>query len=77
MEIVLRAIEVVSVGGQKHVNVVVAVGNASNYKKHHVGVDINVNRGRIITFLSTMYSIPPGEIHWPSHIVLGQGDIEG
>ncbi len=54
--------------GHNHVDVLVAEDPNSGYVTHQVGVDIEVNRGKILTFLSAMYGIPPGHIVWPDHI---------
>lgn len=56
--------------GINSVAVVVCEGVPYVYKTHQVGVDIVVNRGRIITFLSALYEIPPGKIGWPEHILI-------
>lgn len=56
--------------GHRHVEVVVKEGRPDKYKRHRLGVDIKVNRGRIITFLGNFYDVPPGKIVWPAHIEL-------
>lgn len=60
--------------GHKYVEVVIIEDNPDIYKRHRMGVDIKVNRGKILTFLAGLYSIPPGEIVWPEHIILKEGD---
>ena len=57
-------------GGHTFVDVVVMVGGSGRHVKHRLGVDIVVNRGRIITFLGKIYGVPPGDIVWPAHIEL-------
>lgn len=69
MRIELRGIVQFADLGKRYVDVVVIEGNPHKYKKHRVGVDIKVNRGTIINFLSGTYGVPPGEIDWPEHIV--------
>lgn len=54
--------------GQKQVQVVVKDDSHVQHVVHQVGVDIEVNRGKILTFLASMYGIPPGQIVWPEHI---------
>ena len=54
----------------KYIDVIVVEGKNGPQKRHRVGVDIAPNRGKIITFLASMYSVRPGEIVWPSHIEL-------
>lgn len=56
--------------GQKHVEVMVTEDRPDNYVIHPVGVDINVNKGKILVFLSALYGVKPGEIVWPAHIRL-------
>ena len=62
--------------GHKHVDVMVAEDPHSGYVTHEVGVDVKVNRGKILTFLAALYGVQPGDIVWPDHIVLREGDIE-
>lgn len=66
----LKGIIVFSDAGHKHVDVVVCVDNAASHERHRFGVDVEPNRGRIITFLAEHYGIKPGEIVWLAHIVL-------
>jgi len=54
--------------GHKYVDVVVNEDQAVKREKHQVGVDIDVSHGKIITFLSEFYGVPPGDIVWPAHI---------
>lgn len=58
----------------KHVHLVVEVDRTYQNERHVMGVDIDINRGKIITFLSGVYGIPPSEIVWPGHIILKEGD---
>jgi len=59
--------------GHKLVDVVVSEAKESPHRRHRVGVDIKVNRGKIITFLAGIYGIDPGGIVWPDHIDLKSG----
>lgn len=61
--------------GQELVDLVVTEHRPDNYKRHHMGIDIKPNRGKIITFLAGIYGIPPGEIVWPDHIELRKGAV--
>lgn len=56
----------------EHTNtlLVVTEGSPDKYARHSMGIDIELNRGRIITFLAAMYGVPPGQIVWPDHIEL-------
>ncbi len=54
--------------GHNHVDVIVAEDPHSPHFTHHIGVDIDVSRGKILTFLSSMYGIKPAEIVWPAYI---------
>lgn len=56
--------------GHERVELVVQNGRPDRYEKHLMGVDIAPNRGRIITFLASMYDVKPGDIVWPDHIDL-------
>jgi len=62
--------------GKTHVDLLVTVDRPDNYVKHHMGVDVKVNRGTILKFLSDFYGLPPGKIEWPEHISTKPGDIE-
>lgn len=68
MSVELRGIVQFYDNGHRHVQVVVKDKAEVQDVVHEVGIDIEVNRGRIITFLSGLYGIPPGEIVWPAHI---------
>jgi len=68
MQIELRGIVQRYEAGHKHVEVVVDEGAPGANVKHVVGVDVKVNRGMILRFLSDMYGISAGEIGWPPHI---------
>lgn len=70
MKIELRGIIQHHDGGHKYVDVVVTEGNPHIYVTHRVGVDIVVNRGKILAFLAGHYGIKPGDIVWPAHIML-------
>lgn len=54
--------------GRKYINIVVVADRPHKLVSHPFGVDVKVDRGRIITFLASMYSVRPGDIVWPSHI---------
>ncbi len=56
--------------GHTNTAVVVTVDSSAKYKRHLMGVDIKINRGKIITFLADLYDVPPGDIVWPDHIEL-------
>lgn len=68
MKITLKGIIQYSDGGHEHVQVMVVEDDDVPYVLHEVGVDVEVNRGKILTFLSAMYGILPDEIVWPGHI---------
>lgn len=74
MSVELKGIIQYSDQGHKNVQVVVKGDSHVQHVVHTVGVDITVNRGKILTFLAGLYSIPPGEIVWPDHIILKEGD---
>jgi len=61
--------------GHKCVDVVVAEGEDHNYKRLRVGVDIKVNRGKILTFLAAKYGVKQGAVLWPRHIKAIDSDI--
>lgn len=56
--------------GHTETSLVVTENRPDKYKRHFMGVDIKLNRGKIITFLGAMYGVKPGEIAWPDHIEL-------
>lgn len=66
----LKGIIVFYAQGHKHVDVVVAEDPYGRHQRHRLGVDIEINRGRILTFLGAIYDVPPGDIIWPAHIEL-------
>ena len=66
----LRGIIQVKNDGHTEVFVVVTEHSSDKYKRHRLGIDIKVNRGRILTFLGGLYGVPPGAIVWPGHIEL-------
>jgi len=68
MKIELRGITVFKHQGRKYVDLLVREGRPDNYVQHRMGVDLALNRGKIITFLGGVYSMPPGQIVWPRHI---------
>lgn len=70
MRIELRGIIQSLNGGHRYVDLVVIEDRPDKYKRHRMGVDIEVNRGKILAFLGWHYGILPGEIVWPGHIVL-------
>lgn len=75
MQVEIRGIIQFENHGHKYVDVMVVEDRPDNYVTHHVGVDIEVNRGKILKFLASMYGVRPGDIAWPAHIRLKQGDI--
>jgi len=70
MQIELRGVVKFQDAGHEHTDLVVTEGRPDRYKTHHMGVDVEANRGKIITFLGELYDVPPGDIVWPDHIVL-------
>lgn len=56
--------------GHTHVDLVVTEDSPDHYVTHQMGVDIKVNRGKVLMFLAGIYGIRPGEIVWPDHIRL-------
>lgn len=54
--------------GHEYVDLVVNEDNAAQANKVRMGVDIDLNRGKILTFLAAMYGVQPGAIVWPDHI---------
>lgn len=68
MVIELRGIMQKNDQGHKYVDVLVTVDSPDRYMRHRVGVDIDLNKGRIRRFLSDLYGVPPGHIVWPEHI---------
>lgn len=71
--ITLRGIIKSKNNGHELVELVVTENRPDKYAKHRMGVDVKINRGKIITFLGEIYGVPPGEIVWPSHIELKTG----
>lgn len=61
--------------GHKHVDVVVKEDDSVAAVKHQMGVDINVNRGKILTFLAALYEVKPSDIVWPKYIQAKDFDI--
>lgn len=70
MRIELRGIIQSKDEGHTNVDLIVNVGRADKYKRHRLGVDIEPDRDKIITFLAGIYEVPPGDIVWPDHIEL-------
>lgn len=68
MRIELRGIINSWNSGHRQTEIVVTEDRPDNYKSHSLGVDIKVNRGKIRTFLASLYNIRPSEIVWPEHI---------
>ena len=68
--ITLRAVILRKYGDHEIAEVVVTVDSPHNYETHQVGVDIQLNRGKVITFIGGIYGIPPGEVVWPEHVAL-------
>lgn len=66
----LRGIIQAEKDGHTEAFVVVTEHRPDKYKRHEMGIDIKLNRGRIITFLADLYGVPPGQIGWPDHIEL-------
>jgi len=56
--------------GHRHVDLVVSVDGSERQERLSMGVDIDVNRGNVLTFLSAKYGVPPGDIVWPGHIMV-------
>jgi len=71
----LRGIIEAADNGHTVVELVVTENRSDKYKRHRMGVDIKLNRGKIITFLAFVYGVPPGEISWPGHIELKTGAL--
>lgn len=71
--IVLHGIIQFKDNGHTFVDVVVKTGNTGRNIRHRVGVDIEADRGKIITFLSNFYGVQHDEIVWPAHIELETG----
>lgn len=59
--------------GHELVDLVVTENRPDKYKRHRMGVDIELSRGKIITFLAGIYGIDPGGIVWPDHIRIKTG----
>ena len=66
----LRGVIISRDNGHELVDLVVTENAPDKYKRHRLGIDIKVNRGRILTFLGGLYGVPPGAIVWPGHIEL-------
>lgn len=66
----LRGIIVFQDNGVEQVDLVVTGTKAAGIERVIMGVDLKINRGMILQFLSGHYGIPAGEIVWPDHIVV-------
>lgn len=66
----LRGIIQAGKDGHTEVSLLVTEHRPDKYKRHFMGVDIKLNRGKIITFLGDVYGVSPGDILWPDHIEL-------
>lgn len=75
MQIELRGVVKFLDNGHEHTDLVVTEGRSARYKTHHMGVDVVLNHGKIITFLSELYEVPAGEIVWPDHIECEVGSL--
>jgi len=53
-----------------HASVVVSIDGKPKHERHEMGIDIEVNKGRIQTYLADLYGVKPGDIVWPGHIIL-------
>ena len=54
--------------GHKHVKIVVRREHSDIYETHDVGLDIPVNRGRILSELARLETAGPAQLIWPHHI---------
>lgn len=75
MKITLKGIIQYHAGGHNHVQVLVQKDDDVPDVLHEVGVDVKVNRGMILTFLTEMYNVKPGDIIWPRNIRLEGSDV--
>lgn len=57
-------------GGHFYVDLIVQSDRQQGNKRHQFGVDVEPNRGKIITYLSEEYGCLPSEVGWPVHIEL-------
>lgn len=73
MAIELRGIIQFKSGGHTKVDLLVTNGASDNYERSLLGVDVKVNRGTILKFLSEKYGVPAGDIVWPAHIKIKAG----
>jgi len=62
-------------GGHKHVQIVIRREHSDIYETHEVGLDIPVNRGRILSELASLETAEPAQLIWPHHIKAE--DMEG
>lgn len=68
VSIELRGIEVTRTVGDVVVSAIVRTEYPDIYEKNELFRNEVVNRGRILTALSEVYGIHPGQIVWPRHI---------
>jgi hypothetical protein len=54
--------------GHKYVDIVVRREHSDIYETHRVGIDIPVNKGRILSELTKLETDRPAKITWPHHI---------
>lgn len=74
MKIELKGIIQYWDNGHKHVQLVVADDSHVQHVVHNVGIDVKVNRGMILKFLSAIYDVTSADIVWPDHIMAKEGD---
>lgn len=75
MSVELRGVIQFYDSGHRYVDLVVNDDTTVQAIKLRMGVDVKVNRGKILTFLAAKYGIPPGQIVWPEHILVEEGKI--
>lgn len=75
MKIQLRGIIQFHRDGKMYVDLVIKKKTAVNAVKVRMGVDIKLNRGKILTFLAEQYDALPGEIDWPEYITIDGKEI--
>jgi len=61
--------------GQKHVKLVIRREHSDIYETHELGLDISVNKGRILAELARLETAGPVRLIWPHHIKAE--DMEG
>lgn len=75
MKVEVRGISQKNDKGRKYVDVLVTEEFPDIYIRHQVGVDIKVNRGKILSFLAAFYNVRTSDIVWPRHIRVKDSDI--